>query len=359
MSDPQIEAHLFQENNGVVEQFGRKWLYQQRKEMRRFLPLSSLNRGMHAASGMGLHNRTIPDDVAGRYVLVEQVGSGNMSTIYRAEDHLQGNRTVAVKLLNSAHDDVLKQELFRREIRALSRVEHPSIVEVLDSGWSEEHQCSFLVLEYLPRTLLHEIEARRDDPDQSWCWPLMRAMADALAHAHSEGIVHRDVKPSNVLIASRMQPKLADFGISWLRFELSKGVTVSSFWSVGYAAPEQRSQQQADERSDIYSLGCVFYHLLSRQEPPIDGLNNEALEAFQVPTQIKRLLRRMLAPSPSDRFQKMTQVCRQLDATRNLELLPEVYLLVTDTARRDLYNLGLIDQTTTEAACAYLLEDYR
>jgi serine/threonine protein kinase len=280
-----------------------------------------------------------------------------MSTVYRAEDLLQRHKTVAVKLLNSTHDAVLKQELFRREFRALSCMEHPHIVDVLDSGWSEEHQCNFLVLEYLPRTLLHEIESHRQDSDQSWCWPLMRAMADALAYAHSEGVVHRDVKPSNVLIAPGIQPKLADFGISWLRFELSKGVTVSSFWSIGYAAPEQRSQQQADERSDIYSLSCVFYHLLTRWEPPKEGLNNQTLEALPVPTQIKRLLRRMLAPDPADRFQKMTQVCRQLDATHNFDLLPEVYLLVTDNARRDLYNLGLIDETTTEAACACLLEE--
>jgi serine/threonine protein kinase len=306
---------------------------------------------------MGAYKRTTPDLVEGRYLLVERVGGGNMSTVYRAEDILQGHQTVAVKLLNSSHEDVLKQEIFRRELQALSRVEHPNIVDVLGSGWSEEHQCHYLILEYLPRTLVHEIEAHRQDSDQSWCWPLMRAMADALAYAHSESIVHRDIKSSNVLITARCQPKLADFGISWLRFELSKGVTVSSFWSVGYAAPEQRTQQQADERSDIYSLGCVFYHLLSRQEPPIDGVSNQDIEALAIPTQVKRLLRRMLALHPADRFQKMTQVCRQLDLTRNLELLPEVYLFVTDRARRDLYDLGLIDQTTTEAACTYLLEE--
>lgn len=301
--------------------------------------------------------KALPSPVAGRYVLKERVGSGNMSTVYRAEDRLQGNKTVAVKLLNSPHDDVLRQELFHRELRALSRVEHPNIVEVLDSGWSEEHQCHFLVLEYLPRTLAHEIEAHTADPDQGWCWPLMRAMAAALAHAHGEGIVHRDVKPSNVLMEAGAHPKLADFGISWLRFELSKGITVSSFWSVGYAAPEQRSQQRADERSDIYALGCVFYHLLARSEPPADGPHDQEIEALTVPTQIMRLLRRMLAQNPADRFQDMTQVCRQLDATRNMELLPDVYLLVTDRARRDLYDLGLIDQTTTEAACLFLLEE--
>jgi serine/threonine protein kinase len=250
----------------------------------------------------------------------------------------------------------LNEELFHREYGALSRVEHPNIIDVLDSGWSEERQCHYIVLEYLPHTLLQEIEDHGQEKDHQWCWPLMRAMANALAHAHSEGIVHRDIKPSNILMAPGMQPKLADFGISWLRYEVNKGVTVSSFWSIGYAAPEQRTHQQADERSDIYSLGCVFYHMLSRQEPPSGGVSNQAINTLQAPTQIKRILQKMLAPYPEDRFENAPQLCRQLEITRNLELLPEVYLLVTDTARRDLFNKGLIDRASTQAACAFLLE---
>ncbi|MBV9689454.1 MAG: protein kinase [Ktedonobacteraceae bacterium] len=301
----------------------------------------------------------IPGPVAGRYVLIERVGKGSMSTVYRAHDRLRDQRVVAVKLLNSEHGDELRQELFSREVRALSCVNHPHIVEVLDSGWSEIHQCSYLVLEYLPRTLVHLIEEHRHDPDHSWCWPLMRDMASALAHAHSEGIVHRDVKPSNVLLAADGSAHLADFGISWLRYELSQhGITVSSFWSIGYAAPEQRSAQQADERSDIYSLGCVFYHMFSRREPPRDGLTSELVRGLSgVPKQVLRVLERMLATDPAHRTQKMTEVCRQLEITRNLELLPEVFLKVTDQARRDLYTLGLTENTLMETACQYLLEE--
>jgi serine/threonine protein kinase len=296
--------------------------------------------------------------VAGRYRLIRSVGAGNMSTVYEAEDARRRGHIVAVKLLNTQHDDALKQEFFRRETRALSQLEHPNIVSVLDYGWCDEYRCHYLVLEYIPHTLLDDIAQHQADSDHTWCWPLMRALANALAHAHSQGIIHRDLKPSNILIAPDGQPKLVDFGISLLKYELGTGVTVSSFHSIGYASPEQRADQHVDERSDLYSLGCVFYHMLARHTPPADGPELEQVDALQsVPLQVRRLLRRLLAPNPRDRFPRAVQLCRALDATRRLQPLPEVYLRVTERARRDLFDLGLIEQASNEAACAFLLEE--
>jgi len=185
----------------------------------------------------------------------------------------------------------------------------------------------------------------------------MREMTKALVHAHSQGVIHRDIKPSNVLIAEDGQPKLVDFGVSWLKFELGTGVTVSLFWSIGYASPEQRQNLPADERSDIYSLGCVFYHLLARSTPPSDGITEQHVKALQVPTPIKRTLLKMLAPLPSERFQQAVQLRRQIDLTQKFELLPEVFLLVTERARRDLFDQGHIEQSSSEAACRFLLEE--
>jgi len=281
-----------------------------------------------------------------------------MSTVYEAEDTRRGRRIVAVKLLNSAHDDVLKREIFHRETRALSQLEHPNIVSVLDYGWTEEYGCHYLVFEYIPRTLLDEIVAHTNQRDHDWCWPLMRQMADALVHAHSQGIIHRDVKPSNVLIASDGRPMLVDFGVSLLKFELATGVTVSSFFSIGYAAPEQRRGEQATEQSDIYSLGCVFYHMLARSAPPPEGfLSPLHIETLPVFKQVKQILLRMLAIDPNERWTQAVQLRRRLDMTNNLTLLPEVYLLVTDRARRDLFDGGFIEETSTAAACAFLLQE--
>jgi serine/threonine protein kinase len=278
--------------------------------------------------------------------------------VYKAQDIRRGKRIVAVKLLNSGHDDDLKEEIFRRETRALSQLEHPNIVSVLDYGWSNPHRCHYLVFEYIPRTLLQEIAAHPNEYDHEWCWSLMRQMADSLVHAHSQGVIHRDVKPSNVLIDPTGQPKLVDFGVSLLKFELATGVTVSSFFSIGYASPEQRRGEQATERSDIYSLGCVFYHMLARKTPPSEGfLTSTHIEALPVFEQIKQILLRMLAIDPAGRFPDAVQLRRRLDSTNNLELLPEVYLLVTDRARRDLFDKGYIDETSTRAACTFLLKE--
>lgn len=298
------------------------------------------------------------DLIAGRYRLKGQVGTGNMSTVYEAEDTRRDHRIVAVKLLDTRHDDALKREIFRRETRALSQLEHPHIVTVLDHGWSDEHRSPYLVFDYIPRTLLDVIRANARRPDDDWCWPLMREMADALAHAHSQGIIHRDVKPSNVLISADGHALLADFGISYLKYELGTGLTVSSFWPAGYASPEQRSGQSITEQSDMFSLGCVFYHMLSRHDPPPDGITRSHIDALgRIPRSMKNLLGQMLAPNPADRFEQMIQLCRQLEQTRKFELLPEVYLLVTEMARRDLFNLGRIARTSTEAACAFLLQE--
>ncbi len=297
-------------------------------------------------------NTAVPaEPVAGRYRLIRRVGGGNMSTVYEAQDTRRGNRTVAVKLLNTEHDDALKQEIFRRETRALSQLEHPNIVSVLNYGWSDEYRCHYLVFAYIPRTLLEEISVHRDDRDHDWCWPLMRQMTDALVHAHSQGIIHRDVKPTNVLIGADDRPMLVDFGVSLLKFELASGVTVSSFFSIGYASPEQRRGEQATERSDLYSLGCVFYHMLARKAPPSEGfLTPTHIDALPVFGQVKQILLRMLAIDPDERVSQAVQLRRRLDVTNNLTLLPDVYLLVTDRARRDLFDGGFIEETSTRAA---------
>ncbi len=295
--------------------------------------------------------------IADRYKLLGKVGTGNMSTVYEGIDTRRANRAVAVKLLNTAHEDELKQELFRRETKALEQLEHPNIVDVLDYGWSEQHTCYYIVLEYIPRTLLHAIEDHKNAQDRDWCWSLMREMVDALAHAHSQGVIHRDLKPTNVLITVGGQSKLTDFGISYLKFELGTGVTVSPFWSIGYAAPEQRGGKKANEQSDIYSLGCVFYHLLSGHAPPSEGITQELVGTLNVPSFVRRIVQKMVALEPKDRFESVLQLRRQLEQTQKLQVPPEIYCLVTDTARRELFNKGLISHVSMDEACTFLIEE--
>src|SRR5579875_157383 len=292
--------------------------------------------------------------VANRYRLISPLGSGTMSTVYKAEDTKRGNRVVALKLLNVLHDDDTKREIFRRETRSLEQLEHPHIIKIFDYGWSAENKSHYIVLEYIPRTLLDAIQdPARKREDRTWCWPLMRKMIDALVHAHSQGVIHRDLKPTNILITEAGEPKLTDFGISYLKFELGTGVTVSQFWSVGYAAPEQRVNQQATEQSDIYSLGCVFYHLLSGRAPSNEGISDDQLHALGLPSQVEHTLRQMIDPDRRERFESALQLQRRF-ASIQFEPLPEVYFRVTDRARRELFELGLPKRSSFEAACAYL-----
>ena len=124
------------------------------------------------------------DLIADRYKLISPVGKGNMSTVYRGEDIKRGNRTVAVKVLNTIHEDDLKQELFRRETKALETLEHPNIVTISDYGWSKKQKCYYIILEYIPRTLIDEVKSHKDTEDSSWCWPLLHSLAHAITQCH-------------------------------------------------------------------------------------------------------------------------------------------------------------------------------
>jgi serine/threonine protein kinase len=298
----------------------------------------------------------------GRYNLVERIGDGNMSTVYQAEDTKRGNQTVAVKLLDSTHEDTLRKEFFRRETRALEHLEHAHIVEIRDSGWSDERQCYFIVLEYIPRTLLDELKAHQGEKDRLWCWKLARAIADALTYAHSQGIIHRDLKPTNILLTEDGMPKLTDFGSSLLKFELGSAVTVSSFYTPRYASPEQHRNEKATDRSDIYSFGCVLYHLLSGQEPPSQtppsqGLTSEHIRSLGLSTRDIRMLEQMVAVDPADRMESALQLCRQLAHTEDYDPLPELWFIITDTVRKTLFNAGFITRLENEVARNFLLQE--
>ena len=295
--------------------------------------------------------------LAGRYTLVEQIGNGNMSKVYRGEDTRRGNQIVAVKLLMTDHADALKEEFFRRETKALERLEHPHIIKISDYGWSKEYRCHYIVLEYIPRTLLDELEARRQEKDRVWCWKLARDIAEALVHAHSQGIIHRDLKPTNILLTEDGVPKLTDFGISLLKFELGTGVTVSPFYTPGYASPEQLRNEKATEQSDIYSFGCLLYHLLSGKTPPASGITPEQIRSLGLSMRDARMLEQMVAAHPSDRIESAPQLCRQLAHTKEYEPLPEVFFIVTDPVRKTLVDTGLIARSSNEAASSFLEQD--
>ena len=280
---------------------------------------------------------------ADQYIIQKKIGNGRMSSVYLALDSNSGNAPVALKVLNTSHTDTIKRQLFKRETDALKRLTHPNIVRMRGSRWSESDKAYYIVLDYVPysldKYLRGEIKGQISNFDK---YRVMREMAGALSHAHSVGVIHRDVKPSNILLDENGHPLLMDFGISKLLRQLTVGDTLAGFWSGGYASPEQQANEPTTAASDIYSLGTVFLHMLSGQEPPHEGATPSMVDAQVAPQPaLRNVLRKMLAPDPSERPLSGTELLRLLEVMRPSETVPSHFLILTRSAVQGLYSSGM------------------
>jgi serine/threonine protein kinase len=204
--------------------------------------------------------------LSGRYVLRRPIASGGQASVWSADDRRLG-RAVAVKVVSpdvAARKGVIDR--FRREALAAAALVHPNIAQVYDSG--RDNGTYYIVMELLEGGSLRDLESKRP-LDQTEAAIVGRAVARALSYAHTKGILHRDVKPSNVLFTQTGFPKLADFGIA-RSLESEDGELTSDGELVGtlsYMAPEQLSGQKATEASDIYCLGLILYEVLTGENP--------------------------------------------------------------------------------------------
>lgn len=276
-----------------------------------------------------------------RYRLLKPIADGTMSHIFLAEDARRGNECVAVKVLDGGRPDGLGTVVFRRETDSLARLHHPNIVRILGSGEEPEKQWYYIVLEYLPGSLSHDLATRPAGRDDAWSIPLLRQLAEAVAYAHGENVIHRDLKPSNILLTADGVPKITDFGISRLRDRLAHGRTVAHFYSAGYASPEQRAGGLCDERSDVYSLGVLFYQVLSGQSPPGEGPQPALADTLDALPHIRRLIKRMIDPDPARRPGTAIEVVRALrTAEQQSTPPPQCLLVVSRPARAHLIERG-------------------
>jgi len=202
---------------------------------------------------------------ANRYELGEEIGHGGMAEVYLAHDRLL-DRRVAVKVLSPQFaSDPTNVERFRREARAAAGLNHPHIVGVYD--WGEEDDTSFIVMEYVPGQTLREILQTYGRLGPMDAARIGADIADALSFAHAHGVVHRDVKPGNVLVTPQGQVKVTDFGIA--RAETSEPLTKTGavLGTATYFSPEQAQGFPLDGRSDVYALGVVLYEMLTGVAP--------------------------------------------------------------------------------------------
>ncbi len=209
-------------------------------------------------------SKRLPEQI-GRYRVIEQIGSGGMGQVYRAED-AQRQAVVAIKLLAAAlATDPNNVRRFEREIEALKRLDHPNIVRLLDSGTHDG--IPYFVMEYVEGRPLTALMRRmgRLPWRQAVHWAIQ--ICDGLAHAHARQVIHRDLKPGNVLIAADGVVKLTDFGIARVFGTATLTSAGSVVGTVEYMSPEQASGKRIDARSDLYSLGILLYTMVTGSLP--------------------------------------------------------------------------------------------
>jgi serine/threonine-protein kinase len=266
------------------------------------------------------------DLIADRYELEELVGTGGMSTVFRARDR-QLERRVAIKILHERYaSDPEYLERFRREARAVAKLSHPNIVTVIDRGDDDGRQ--YIVFEHVEGENLKELVQRTGRLPVRQALELVLPVADGLAFAHEHGLVHRDVKPQNVLLSREGEVKVTDFGIA-RSLDVEHGVTQTGtvLGTSEYLAPEQASGKSVSPATDVYSLGVVLYELLAG-DVPFAGENfvavalrhlNEPPPSLRerrpdVSPRLAAAVKRALAKDPARRFPSMAALAKELRA---------------------------------------------
>ena len=265
--------------------------------------------------------------IAGRYELKQTVGTGGMSTVYCAFDTLL-ERNVALKILHDQYGgDAEYVERFRREARAVAQLSHPNIVTVIDRG--EEDGKQFIVFELVDGENLKELVQRGGPLPVRRVLELGLEVGRALAFAHAQGLVHRDVKPQNVLLNGDGRAKVTDFGIVRSLDAVGQTETGTVLGTSHYIAPEQARGERVDAQTDVYSFGVVLHELLTGDVPyPGDNFLSVAMKHVNdpvpsvldirpdAPIRLASLIERCLAKQPSDRPASMDEVVAELEAVR-------------------------------------------
>ncbi len=249
--------------------------------------------------------------------ILELIGRGASASVYRAK-HLGLNRMVAVKLLSSVSKDPTQVKRLLLEARAIARLEHPNIVQVYDVGFFRGY--FFMVMQLLKgETLSVRLNEWGGAMVEEQALAVVRDVARGLGAAHEKGIIHRDIKPDNVILTEDGKAKLTDFGLAQdveNPDEIS-GLVVGTPY---YMSPEQWLGQKADERSDLYGLGCVFYLMMTGRRPfegeALDRLMQQHLKAAPKPAQavnpgisdgLEAILKKLLAKAPARRYQNVAE----------------------------------------------------
>lgn len=275
--------------------------------------------------------------IAGQFEVLAKLGSGGMSSVYRCFD-LFVERVVAVKILFAGHSTNPKAlNRFRREARAIAKMDHPNIVRL--HSFNFDLSTPYIVMENVDGITLAQLIASNGPLDVEQALYLAEQLCSALQYAHTNGVIHRDLKPSNIIIdrfdSTRLQAKILDFGIAKMLDDTTACTTATGelFGTPAYMSPEQALGKSVDRRSDQYSLGCVLFECLTgtppfvgsgqlsvlmqhvQSEPPT--LEECTFDGRSFPPQIQPVLDKLLAKFPEERYDSMSEVYEYLRETQS------------------------------------------
>lgn len=273
-------------------------------------------------------DKNIGKKLDGRYEITELIGVGGMADVYKGTDVID-NKPVAIKILKkefAENEEFLRR--FRNESKAIAVFSHPNIVRIYDVGFSEKLQ--YIIMEYIDGITLKEyIE---EEKVLSWkdSVHFVIQILRALQHAHDKGVVHRDIKPQNIMMLSDGTIKVMDFGIAKFAREEGKTATDQAIGSVHYISPEQAKGDVTDERSDIYSVGVMLYEMLTGKKP-FDSDNPVSIAVMHmhdiperprainpdIPSGLEEIILKAMEKAPEDRYQSTTEMIKDIEAFKN------------------------------------------
>ncbi len=276
--------------------------------------------------------------IANRYEVIQHIGQGGMADVFRAVDTIL-NREVAIKILRSdLSTDAVSILRFEREAQAATALAHPNIVEVYDVGDYKGHH--YIVMEYVRGQTLKQVIRSRGPLLTEEAVDIMKQLSSAVAEAHSRGIIHRDIKPQNVIVMADGSVKILDFGIATAKGSMQLTQANNVMGSVHYLAPELAKGESASPQSDIYALGIVLFEMLAGDVPfKAEQAVQVALKQMRdplpdireinpmVPQSVANIINRAAAKNPQDRYRSAEEMMVDLSTCLRQERLNEPALV--------------------------------